>query len=851
MFKLFQYIKFFLSVCAIYCFSFLNAQNLVKTGKIPIDGNRWYQLNNTTESLSFLFDGKTNNNPAVGWNLLYNNWNAVYTVMPNENITIQQIKMYDWEGINTDKPMTVSVVDENGDTSLLAVFNGEKYGEWIGPNPNRINDFQVNKVVKNIKYIILNTFGFFPSEIEFYGSYQPIISNTNVSNIHAPLQQFFGINGFEWNFLNDANPLFIDSTETKAAEIFTGFRHYMDWERLEFSEGSYTYNPTYKGGWNIDAVYNFCFQNNITILACLNDQPPWMIKTYPTNQQQRENAPLIFGNNKSSPNSYIHQAKLAFQFAARYGNNKNIPINLLSVNNKPRWFGDSVNTVKVGLGWVSYIECTNEPDKWWKGKDAYQTAREYAANLSAFYDGHKKLLGNDIGVKNADPSMKVVMGGLASINAEYLRGMIDWCKDNRGYKADGSIDICWDVINYHFYANNAGNSQAGLATNGASPELSNTAAVFNRFSEVNSFYSLNIPIWITELGYDLNNKNSTQFVPLIANKTVEQTQTDWLLRSILNYASLGAERIFIYEMYDLNTNGGQFATCGLIDNQSKQPKLAAKIIHSFTKKFGHFVFKEQLNSHPKVISFQNKENEKLFAVWMPTESNQSREQTINVGNADSALIFTIDYTTEQINNVPVKIQNGLLTVTAKETPLFVLPKLLPTQIQAFTATQLNAEPLLNWQIIGANLVDRMVIEQAVFSNVTFDSLSQVLITGTNNVQTFNYRNRKLSSGNYYYRIKVVLKTGNYFYSSIQHINITDILLYPNPTTNFIGFKGLETNETYSLQLLNRNGKLVLQKAGLNKQSAINIDFLSKGYYYWLLFKENTGEKIAQAVFLKN
>ncbi|MFY8004779.1 MAG: T9SS type A sorting domain-containing protein [Chitinophagaceae bacterium] len=845
------YIYITLFICSCFGSSFLNAQNQLKTGKIPIDGNRWYQLNNTTSSLAFLFDGKTNSTLTVGWSLLYNNWNAIYTVMPNENITIQQIKMFDWEGIYTDKPMTVSVVNEKGDTSLLAVFKGERYKEWVGPNANNSNDYQVNKIVKNIKYIILNTYGFFPSEIEFYGTYQPITANTAITAEKVPLNNFFGVNGFEWNFLNDANPLFLDSAETKAAAIFTGFRHYMDWERLEFTEGLYTYNPTYKGGWNIDAVYNFCYQNNITVLACINNQPPWMIKTYPANKQQRENSPLIYGYNKANPGSYIHQAKLGFQFAARYGSNKNVPTNLLSVNNTPRWFGDSVNAIKVGLGWVSYIECTNEPDKWWKGLEAYQTAREYAANLSAFYDGHKKQLGENVGVKNADPFMQVVMGGLASINAEYLRGMIDWCRDNRGYKSDGSIDICWDVINYHFYANNAGSSQAGLPTQGASPELSNTAQVFNGFTAVNQFYSLKTPIWITELGYDLNSRNSTQYVPLIAKKTVDQTQTDWLLRSILNYAAFGAERMFIYEMYDLNINGGQFATCGLLDYQTKQPKLAAKIINAFTKQFGDFTFKEQINTHPRLLSFVNKANEALLAIWMPTESNQMREHTINVGNADSVQVFNIDYTAQQINRSLMKVQNGLLTVTASETPLFIQPKLLPTQIQSFNAKIVSKQVLLNWQIVGANSVNRMVIEQANFSTGPFDSLSQLLINSTDNLQSFNYSYGNLSTGNYYYRIKVVLKNGNFFYSTTQQISFSSILLYPNPASGFISFKGLDTNEMYLLQLLNGNGKMVLQKGSLNSQSTINIDFLSKGYYHWLLFKQDTGEKITQSFFLKN
>ena len=48
-----------------------------------------------------------------------------------------------------------------------------------------------------------------------------------------------------------------------------------------------------------------------------------------------------------------------------------------------------IRTREIGLNLIKYVECENERDKWWKGRRAYQTLAEYAANLSAFYDGHK------------------------------------------------------------------------------------------------------------------------------------------------------------------------------------------------------------------------------------------------------------------------------------------------------------------------------------------------------------------------------------------------------------------------------------------------------------------------------
>jgi len=51
------------------------------------------------------------------------------------------------------------------------------------------------------------------------------------------------------------------------------------------------------------------------------------------------------------------------------------------------------------------------------------------------------------GMKNADPLIKMVMAGLASLNLEYVRCMKLWSDFNRnGFPAD--------VLNFHHYSEN-------------------------------------------------------------------------------------------------------------------------------------------------------------------------------------------------------------------------------------------------------------------------------------------------------------------------------------------------------------------------------------------------------------
>ncbi|QKG57443.1 hypothetical protein GKZ68_12915 [Hymenobacter sp. BRD128] len=444
-------------------------------GKIPIDPSRWYQLTNAPNTIAPLFDGSITTAATIGWGKVIPTYDAYYPLLPGEAISLESIRFYDGEGSNPSDPMTLSVITDTWQRIPVATFTGGQYQRWVGPDPSQPDNYKLSTPVSNIRYLVITASWAYPTEIELTGSY---VAGSGVAAADGQalavqkkikLAQELGVNGFEWDVEAPNAPGQIDETRLKGLKNFTGFRHYLDWQKLESTEGGYTFNPVHSGGWNYDILYQRLKAEGITVLACIKTLPDWLLATYPGDQRELENVPVRYGKDFSDPNSYLEQAKVAFQYAARYGANAGVPASLLHVDASTRWAGDGVNEVKIGLNLVHYVECDNERDKWWKGRKAYQTGREYAANLSAFYDGNKNTMGAGVGVKNADPSMQVVMGGLASATPDYVRGMLDWCKQYRGYKADGSVNLCWDVINYHLYANDASTSQGGSSTRGAAP----------------------------------------------------------------------------------------------------------------------------------------------------------------------------------------------------------------------------------------------------------------------------------------------------------------------------------------------------------------------------------------------
>jgi hypothetical protein len=500
---------------------------------------------------------------------------------------------------------------------------------------------------------------------------------TGGSPSSVTLNNMFGVNAYEWNFLGPANPGVINETNMAIIKSFSAVRHYMDWEKLEHVQGGYTFNPTYDGTWNYDAMYARCKQEGILVLADMKQSPDWLVATYPTSLQNGEDDPAPYGSNLTDPASYIAQAKAAFQYAARYGANTNVNRSLLSVFTTPQYNGAPVNTIQVGLGLIKYIECNNEEDRWWNGVQTQQTPEQYAANLSAFYDGNMGKLGNNVGVKTADPTMMVVIGGLSTDDPNYVSRIVAWCKTNRGTKADGSINLCFDIINYHADSNSGkGLGASTTAGVGVAPELSESAAIADSFvalaATITGAGTANghPEVWITETGYDIN-PGSSQAAIAIGNKSILVTQADWELRSSLLFARHGLNRAFFYQLFDDTPNNpGVFATSGLaVDNVGRRP--AADYFYQAKALVGGYSFVKTLNADPLVDQYTNG-TKTMYAMMIPDQKGRTGTYTLTIANNNPLTVYTPQAGANAMASVQVTPVNNKAAINVTETPIFVI-----------------------------------------------------------------------------------------------------------------------------------------------------------------------------------
>ncbi|WP_428331322.1 hypothetical protein [Mucilaginibacter sp.] len=499
---------------------------------------------------------------------------------------------------------------------------------------------------------------------------QPAI-NIAAKGTPVPLKNMFGINGYEWNFLenpvspNDRNHIFEDNMAL--IKTFSAVRHYLNINRIENAKGNYTFNPAINGGWDYDLIYERCKQDDILVLADLKNIPEWMMNTYPASSRDDDNAPAPYGLSLKDPASYADQARTAFQFTARYGYNKNINKALVKVDTRKRWDNDTPNEVKIGMGLIKYIECGNERDRWWGGDETHQSAEQYAANMSAFYDGNMGKLGPGVGVKSADPAMQVVMGGLASADAGYVQKMIDWCKQNRGYKKDGSINLCFDIINYHLYSNNGDVRIHKRATTGIAPELSDAASIAKSFVSLANSLPQHPEVWLTETGYDIN-QESYQKAESIGKKTVLENQANWILRSSLLYIRFGIKRLFFYQLFDDHANGtSQYATSGLAEGVKRRP--ADDYILQVNKLMGNYNYVKTINKDPLVDQYQLG-NKTMYILMIPDETGRTGSYTIDLGTA-KANVYKLRVGADAMEKSTVNTTNGKLKIEVTETPLFV------------------------------------------------------------------------------------------------------------------------------------------------------------------------------------
>lgn len=379
-------------------------------------------------------------------------------------------------------------------------------------------------------------------------------------------------------------------------------------------------------------------------------------------------------NGLDNPNRWKYVSHLYFQVAARYGQTQVDSSKLITDSPKVS-----------GLGYCKYIEGANEKDRWWIGSDkANLSPEEHAAYYSAVYDGHMNTMsepGVFFGVKNADPQIKLMLGGLAYVNFDELlsTGKVDWFERFFSWFENNRKDANYDtypidVITYHDYANTE-RKQRNLSGQGLDPEAYKWYEKTSAFIQyIRTRCPKALEVDCNEFGYDRNQSSPQRAVPY-AGFNSEQVAGMFTVRQILEGWAAGHTRMAQFYFRDNNSNGGGiFQSSGLTDKSNGYRPFQMFYYMATLRHAGEdleFVAREVSGDMIKYTCKNKSTGKNAYILWFFSKSNKKQNYSITVSSNSVQEIRIVDNSeTGQISNKSAS--GGKVDVLVSEMPTFVL-----------------------------------------------------------------------------------------------------------------------------------------------------------------------------------
>ena len=440
-------------------------------------------------------------------------------------------------------------------------------------------------------------------------------------------------------------------------------REYHNWGWLgnNYNDNPYPqtlYTPDIPSfGWDWDAFFSGLQAMGVSGFPAVQGGAPWVSSSA---------VPPAAGSPTAAA-SYVAHGDTMFQIAARWGKTK---------VDDARLKLESGQTRESGLGTVAYFEDFNEEDN----ATAF-TGDVFAAMASADYDGDESRLGATIGVKNADPGAKLVMGGLSGkygSGATWTTSITTFLDAARTWSTAHRTDKTFaaDVVNVHYYSFGPGSPAPAL-----SPEDDKVEDKLSAIVSYCSQYLSGKPVWWTEFGYDTF-PASPLHAPTLGSNSAAIVQGQWLVRELLAALAAGIERATVFELDDTCTPPAtacntQFATAGLITaNGTRKP--AWYFLATFRSRLQSYAFSKDLaSSDPNVHVAQFEDTRGpggALVVWMGT-SNASTKAAFPVSlPAGTSTATAVALADGQATGVATTLSpsGGAVMLDVTETPTIIL-----------------------------------------------------------------------------------------------------------------------------------------------------------------------------------
>lgn len=767
------------------CFLILSGTGLFSQTiqRIPLKLTDAYQTNYVHQNVTSLIDGDHNTRFNPGYHLILLPHNVVFDL--SDYAPCKVIRFVIWDGTGNNYACQFILVHaDTGKEDTVYTFGGENYMK------SDTIDIPLDKQFVASKLIIRSpTSGdAYPDDIELWGTFtsrpDPVWNKAKIA-----IKNEMGVVAHPWDM--DALQYPVKYKALKELGI-SDIRLYSDAFADKDVNGNYMLNPEQRG-FQSETTFAQLQKDSTGIFRhiCYQNQSPSVKQSWPADVSSQLNFEYQYYHLRDSVSSYQSIARDLFVLATRGGKNKNLPD--YPVYNSPYWWETKQQVVK-GEGFYDMIEGGNEWNAWWTSSEStFMGGSHLAAAWSMMYDGHKGRFPH-CGVKQADSKMLFTNGGLAWDQPDAFREAVDWCKTNRGYLPDGSVDIPLDYYSYHSYSSvdgQYGNSQGGVPPEiGMVPQAQNMVYFSNKYGGGKG-------VIIGEWGWDVH-PGSPLNAPSFSGHSAEQTRAWWAVRGTLKFTEAGIYRAEWYrafqDYFPNDPNGGnysndnnptQFATMALLRQEDDAAQIIKRtLVGDYFKQlseFGDYVFDEAIRTDSINVLRFKKDTSYMYAVWgvenvvTPQDSRPIITERTGLYNLQMPLNAIVKI--RSFNDDGSGIMHTRYDMAAGTTlPIQYSAKpqliqiagegmVLPVQLVSFSATKNGKAVQLNWTVADEEKSNAYTIERST------NQKDYVSVVKTNASSKMNYQvtDSMPAYGNNYYRLKIAGQTG-YTYSPVRMVS---------------------------------------------------------------------------------
>jgi hypothetical protein len=219
------------------------------------------------------------------------------------------------------------------------------------------------------------------------------------------------------------------------------------------------------------------------------------------------------------------------------------------------------------------------------------------------------------------------------------------------------------------------------------------------------------------------------------------------------------------------------------------------------------------------------------AYWLTSDSAAS-DDAMWIYNADSTVKTYASY----FGGAPQPEASFVAQVYG-----YYVQKTLPVTLSGFKASAINDRVVLNWKTESESNSSHFTIEVSK-NGRDFSDIGRAGAAGfSSTTKNYTFNHSKLSSGTYYYRLKMVDKDNSSKYSSVEKVTIENqpivLKISPNPVIDNIQFTWLEDGN-YQYKIIDLSGKQIVLGKVMTGNNKISMSTAAKGVYLIQVIDKN-------------